>query len=246
MRSKIVPVKNVARLSQASRALLARPPGAPGIGLVEGETGYGKSTAIAWLSNQSPSVYVRALACWSPAVMLESLCDELRVPGTGSNGKLVKRIVEALARGQQAVYIDEADYIVRSTRMVETLRDIHDLTSVPVILIGMAGIDQKLAHLKQLTGRIAQHVRFEALDLEDASLLARELCEIPIKPDLMQRIHSDSRGSARLIVVALGRIEQLAKSKGLREIGLADWGGKREFFTGDAPAGDANRTGGIR
>lgn len=237
MRVKTVPVKNVARLSAAARALLSRAPGAPGMGLIEGETGYGKSTAVAWLSNQVPSIYVRALSLWSPNVMLKTLCEELRLPSGGANGTLVGRIVEALFRTQQAVFIDEADYLVGSKRMTETLRDLHDLATVPVILIGMSGIDQRLAGCKQLTGRIAQHVQFEALDIEDAALIARELCDVTVQPDLLAKIHADARGSVRLIVVALARIEQHAKAKGLSTIGAADWGAKRQLFTGEAPGG---------
>jgi DNA transposition AAA+ family ATPase len=246
MRSKIVPVKNVARLASAARALTTRAPGAPGMGLVEGETGYGKSTAVAWLSNQVPSIYVRALACWSPNVMLTTLCDELRIANRGSNGALVTRIVESLSRSGQAVFVDEADYITRSERMTETLRDLHDLATVPVILIGMAGIAQKLSHRKQLTGRIAQHVTFEALDLDDAALIARELCDVTIKPDLLERVHADTRGSVRLMVVSLARIEQHAKAKAMSSIGAADWGAKRQLFTGEAPSGNVTSLAAVR
>jgi hypothetical protein len=235
MLSKIVPVKNVARLSTAARMLTTRAPGAPGMGLVEGETGYGKSTAVAWLSNQVPSIYVRALATWTPAAMLNAMLRELRLAPGGSCAQMVERIIEALSHSGQSVFIDESDYIVNSTRMTETLRDLHDLATVPVILIGMGGIDQRLAHRKQLTGRIAQHVKFEPLDVEDATLIARELCQVGIKSDLLAKIHADTRGSVRNIVVSLARVEQHAKARTLSSIGVADLGAKFQLFTGEAP-----------
>src|SRR5690606_1453816 len=94
---------------------------------------------------------------------------------------------------------------------------------------------------KQLTGRVAQHVRFEALDLDDAALIARELCEVTVKPDLLARIHAETRGSVRLLVVALARIEQHAKANGLASVGAADWGAKRQLFTGEAPSGNVTK-----
>lgn len=235
MKSRIVPVKNVARLSTASRALLQRAPGAPGIGLVDGAAGYGKSTATAWLSNQTPSIYVRAIALWTPSAMLGAMSRELRVPAGGSCAQMVERVVEALSRGGQTVFIDEVDYIARQTRLIETLRDLHDLATVPVVLIGESGILERLAHLRRFTSRIAEHVTFEPLDEADAQLIARELCDVTVKPDLVSQILRDTRGNCRNIVVSLARAEQLAKSRGLDAIGAADVG-KKALFSGDASA----------
>lgn len=236
MRSRIVPIKNIARLTAAAKALTSRAPNAPGMGLVEGETGYGKSTAIAWLANQQPSIYVRAMAVWTPSAMLAAMLRELRQPAAGSCAAQVERVIEALADGGQTVFLDEADYVVNSSRMTETLRDLHDVAAVPVVLIGMAGIDQRLAHRKQLTGRLAQHVRFAGLDMEDTALLARELAEVEIAEDLLARIHTESRGSVRLTVVALARTEQIARQRGLSLVREADLGKRVELFTGEAPA----------
>ncbi len=232
MKSRIVPVKNVARLSAASRALLQRAPGAPGIGLVDGLAGYGKSTATAWLSNQTPSIYVRAIALWTPAAMLAAMCRELRLPSGGSCAAQVERVVEGLSRSGQTVFIDEVDYITRQTRLIETLRDLHDLATVPVVLIGETGVLERLAHLKRFTSRIAEHVTFEPLDEADAQLIARELCEVKVQPDLVAQILRDTRGNCRNIVVSLARAEQMAKARGLDSIGVADVG-KKALFSGE-------------
>ena len=45
MRYAIVQTENIMRLHEASTALMQREPGMPGMGLVHGDTGYGKSTA---------------------------------------------------------------------------------------------------------------------------------------------------------------------------------------------------------
>lgn len=231
MKSRIVPVKNIARLSKASKALLNRATGAPGIGLVDGLAGYGKSLGTTWLSVQTPSIYVRALALWTPSGMLGAMCKELRQPVGGSCGAMVERIAEVLLRTKQTVFIDEADYLTRRTSLIETLRDLHDLTTVPVILIGETGIEQKLAHLTRFTSRIAEHVTFEPLDIDDTALLAKEMCEVRIQPDLLSKIHSDTKGNTRNIVVSLSRAEQIALANGSDTICAADVG-RRALFTG--------------
>jgi DNA transposition AAA+ family ATPase len=243
MRSKTVPVKNIARLSSAAKALTSRAPGAPGLGLVDGLAGVGKSSAIAWLTNRPeyPSVFLRAMAVSTPASMLTQLCAELRVQPGGSNAGMVTRISEKLAESGRSIFVDEADYIVDNKRLINTFRDLHDMTEAPVILIGELGIEARLQHMHRFTSRIAEHVTFEALDLQDTAVVARELCEVTVAEDLVAQVHEATRGNIRMIVVALGRIEQTARSLGLTRITKAEWSQKqRALFTGEAhPVGKA-------
>src|SRR3990167_8645189 len=143
MKYKICHIKNVARLAEAGDALINRGPRMPGMGLIYGPTGYGKSTASAWFVNQCHGVYVRAVALWSPSSMLETILRELRCEARGnSNARRVDAIIDKLAETGRPLFVDEADYLLDSKRMIETLRDLHDLATVPVILIGMDGIQR--------------------------------------------------------------------------------------------------------
>lgn len=234
MKSKIVPISNVARLSEAARALMDRPPGMPGMGLIEGQTGYGKTTAAAWIITRTNGVYVRALAMTTPSSLLEAICKELGVMRRATNVGTVEEIVRKLAETQRPVFIDEADYVAEQKKLIETLRDIHDLATVPVVLIGMDGIRRKLTQWKQLTGRIAQWVDFQPSTVDDVRLLARELAEVAIADDLVTKLHAATQGSVRLTVVGLGRIEQFARSRGLDRVGALEWG-SGDFFIGAAP-----------
>lgn len=232
MKSRIVKVKNIFKLSEASQALLTRAPGTPGIGVIDGPAGYGKTKATTWLSMQVPCIHVRALALWTPSAMLCDMLAELRLPDGGSCAQMIRRLVNGLTPGH-TIFIDEADYIARSTRLVETLRDLHDIALCPVILIGEEELLTKLAHLRRFTSRVAQHVTFEALDLDDTRVLARELCEVEIKPDLVERIHVTTGGNIRNIVVSLQNAEQRARARGKSAIGIEDIGHK-PLFTGTA------------
>lgn len=242
MKSRIVPVKNIALLTQAADVLINRAHGMPGMGLVHGETGYGKTTAVTWLINRVNGVYVRAMATWTPAAMLGAMLHEVDREPKGSCARMTTDLVEALAQTGRPVFVDEADYLIDSKKMTESLRDLHDMATVPVVLIGMGGIDQKLAHRKQLTGRVLEDVKFQPADAADARLIADQLCEVKLRDDLLARVHRASRGGVRHLVVALARIEQFAKARGLGEIGSAEWGKADAFFTGDAP--DAAPAGG--
>jgi DNA transposition AAA+ family ATPase len=241
----MVNVRNVGRLAAAGDALLNRAYGMPGMGCIYGKTGYGKSTACAWYMNHCNGVYVRAMALWSPAAMLDTILRELDLHPRGSNAQKINHAVEQLSRTGRPLFIDEADYIVRTERMVETLRDFHDLALVPVVLIGMDELPRKIATLEKLSGRVSQWVHFRPCDLADASKLAAELAEVEVDDDLVAAVHKASAGSVRLIVVGLSRVEAFARARGAKRVSLADWG-NRKFHLGDVGDDAAPRGANVR
>lgn len=232
MRAKIISVKNITRLKSAGDALTSRAYGMPGMGLVYGDTGAGKTTAITWYINQCHGVYVRAMALWSPSAMLEAICTELEIPMSRSLAGTITMIISELEKTGRPLFIDEADYIIDQKRMVETLRDLHDMSSVPVILIGMDGIHRKIQARKQVSGRLAQWVKFEGCDIGDARMLADGLCEVIVDTDLLAALHKATRGLARNLTVGLSRIESVGKRRGIDRMTLADWPKGEPFFVG--------------
>ena len=235
MKSLVVPVKNIGRLSEASDALLARTPGTPGMGLIFGRSGYGKSTATAWFVNQCNGVYVRALSTWTPGAMLQTILRELDVAPTRLRAApMVSQIVDILKITGRPLFIDEFDYIVEDKKMPETLRDIHDLSSVPIILVGMDGVQQKVQLREQFVNRVAQWVEFKPADFEDCQMLSKSLCEIKIKTDLLRKLFEASRGVIRLLVIGLDAIERKARTLGISEIDAEQWG-NFSFFLSESP-----------
>ena len=235
MRSKIVPVTNVAHLAEAGEALLNRAPGMPGMGLCFGASGLGKTTAIAWLATRQHGVFVRARATSTPTSMLEHICRELNIASRHRTSMTVDAIVDKLTETGRPLFVDEADYVIGQQRLVDTLRDLHDLSAVPVILIGMAGIDRRISLSPQLSGRMAQWVEFKAASMEDAKLLARELCEVSVADDLVAELNTRANGSIRNIVVGLSKIEQFGRSRSASKVSLNDWPRGTDFFLGTAP-----------
>ena len=249
MKYRILPIKNVSKLLDAGDALLNRSAGMPGIGMVWGPTGYGKTTAATWLITRTHGVYLRAMACWSPAAMLAAMQRELDLPPVrGGNAAAVEAIVGRLAETGRPVFVDEADYVVERRLLVDTLRDIHDLSASPVILIGMSGLEKRIRGNPQFTGRTSQWIEFKGADLADSRILADGLCEVRIADDLLERIHAaatpKAKGSSgaeiRRLVVAMGQVEAYARARGLGEIGSAQWH-REDFFVGSPEAAEARR-----
>lgn len=232
MRVRTVPVKNVQRLIEATDMLTNRAAGVPSFAIVDGETGAGKTHACSWLINQVNGVFVRAQASWSVAGMLKAILHQLDIEPRGSCTDMVNDVVLALRNADRALFLDETDNILRKETMVEIVRDIHDLSTQPVILIGYKGLAKRLARYRQLTRRVLAEVHFEPADFDDARLISRSLCEVEVRDDLLDRVHKASQGSVGELVVGLARIESYGRTRGLSTVGSVEWGQKDGFFTG--------------
>lgn len=227
MKHQVAQVKNVRMLKVAGDELIGRATGVPGIALLWGATGFGKTTAVSWWANQTNAVYVRACALWTPRAMLSSIMHELGAGGMSSCAPMLDWIVSHLAKANRPLIVDEADYLIGSGRMLDTVRDLHDISTTAVVLIGMAEFQRKVIHRQQLAGRISQWVEFAGADLADARTLADEVCEVEIADDLLEELHRTTHGSMRGLIVGLSRIESYAQRRGLHTIDAGAWAGRK-------------------
>lgn len=216
---------NVVRFSQTLTALEKRSSGIPGMGLVEGYTGAGKTTTVVRELNQRNGIYVRANSVWTPSAMYRALLHELGISPLNSAAKMLDAAVGSLLESGRPVFVDEADYLLKGG-MLESLRDLHDLTGVPVVLIGMEGLSRKIKHRPQLTRRISQWVEFQRASMDDARILADTCCEVEVGDDLLLLLHQQAKGSVGQMIVGLSRIEAYAQAQpqgGWTKISLKQW-----------------------
>ena len=210
-------VKTVQRFTAVADGLVNRPPNHPGIGLCWGETGYGKSTIIAWWANEFDAAHVSLMELSTPSSLLAALCKELGLKRRVSLSDTMSLIVERLSQGDKPkpIVVDEADYLLggKKTPLLNVLRDLHDRSGSAMILIGMADFVSGLLSQRdqaQFVGRVGDWLKFEPIDLADLKEIARLRCEVALDDALLKRIHVESKGSARHAVVAMGQIEKFA------------------------------------
>lgn len=229
MRNKTVLTSNIRRFMEALHELRARSVGEEGMGLLWGNPGEGKSTTISYVINSQGGVFLRARVTWSVTSMLQTLMRELEMEGGRYRAPMMNDAIEALSRHPRPIFIDEADYLFRQTDMLDALRDIYDVANVPVILIGMEDIARRIrSHDKfnRFKRRITQWIEFAGLSLEDTLEVSREICEVDVADDLVERIHAETKGNIGNIVIGLGRIERFARSNSLDEVTLSAFGNR--------------------
>lgn len=239
MKAKMAMTDNLQQFMTAVDNLINRPQGTEGMGLLWAEPGHGKSTAVGYVATALDGVFVRAVGCWTVTSMLGELCRELGGQRMLRRSDMVEFIVKRLAEKPRPIFIDEADYLFNQFEMVDSLRDIYDMSGSPVILIGMEDIARKLQQHSRIARRITQWVEFAGLNFADARLVASDCCEVEVSDDLLTYLHAESCGNIGRIIIGLTRIERKAKMNGLNSIDRAAWQDGALFY--DQPAFSARK-----
>jgi DNA transposition AAA+ family ATPase len=191
--------------------------------VVDGEPGLGKTHSVQRLSVQSGWVYLRCKKEWTPAWMLRELLETVGITPEYSFEKMFRQAVAALSdRAVQAerdggtfcLVVDEVDHIARSSRQLETIRDLSDLLELPTILVGMGQVRSALGRFRQIGSRVAKHVQYRPATLDDVRALAQAQCEVEVADDLCAFLHEQSLGYLREAKEGLAHIERFGKRNG--------------------------------
>jgi len=229
MQANACPIKSWFELETAFRAVRELPKGYPRMILVHGEPGLGKTTAVDRTHLRHGGVYMVASSTWSQRVFLEKLADRLgvNVKARDRVSTILDTILAELDRvGDGLIVIDEFDRIAHKTPVVELVREIYDISDVPVAMVGMGSIEKTLADIPQFPQRIGQRVRFKPLDMEDARSVANALCEVKITDELLKALWKRAGGVIRLLVTELAEAEAFARREGVESVGQAEMGVK--------------------
>ncbi|MEP0850624.1 ATP-binding protein [Funiculus sociatus GB1-A4] len=194
--------------------------------VLSGQSGTGKTTAIANLAATTDAYYVSASPNWTPATMLRDIIRELGAAPLHRTKDMEDAVIKILSETRRGLFVDEADYFfshrspaspaisTKGLAMLETLRVIHDRAESPIILVGMEHLEAKLAHREQLDRRISQRIRFGPMTEDDARTVADSCCGIHLDEDLLIEIFKQTQGSIGRFVLRLAEIEEVSKTQG--------------------------------
>ena len=216
MRHRFVITENVSAFVSALGRVKERPAELPGMVLVYGEPGLGKTQTAIWYAARENAAYVRVKKLMTGRWLLEEIVSELGEAPAYRTSDIFRQVVEQLLRQPRVVIVDEVDYLTYDSRVIETLRDVHDITGAPLVLIGMEHADRKLRRYKHLYDRFAERVNFKPLSLQDVKKMAEELLSVgKLTDDAVHYLWTKYKKNVRNIIKALYRVENIAKLSGL-------------------------------
>lgn len=224
MRKVFIETKNVKRLVAMLNTLMKRCVGIERLALVYGNPRMGKTEAIIWLINHffTDAVFVRCIKIMSARWLLEELVSSLGLDPAWRAKDLFDQAKDALIGTDRLVIFDEIDYLTHDSRVIETIRDLNDLTNAPFVFIGMHQADRKLKRYPHLWGRFAQVIHFEPPDREDVTSILTQICEVKIDESVIDAICETQSLTLSLIYRWGQKIEAIARSRGLEKVTADD------------------------
>lgn len=172
---------------------------------IYGAPGIGKTVTVnKWAATHTNSIFFTA----SPNIhngrdVMEEILEAVNKKQTGRNKALEKSIIAILKGSNRAIIIDEAHFLRISA--LETLRRIHDITGVPLILVGNPAImDIITEQNKTLTGQFFSRAVRIALDadvpLEDVKAIVLQH-GMQLDKECIKELHRVALGTGALRVM---------------------------------------------
>ena len=217
MHKLFVKTRNVKNFIGLMNNLIDKSNEVPKMGLIYGDPGLGKTQTAVWWATNNDAAYVRAQNKMTCRWLLEKIVYELGESPSRKMADLIEQCITHLRLKPQVIIIDEVDYLINRHRIVETLRDLHDLTGVPMVLIGMQEAKTKLGKYRHLYDRISEIIEFKPFSKDDLDVIIEELSEIKIT-DEAKEIFFEKINRFRQVIKGISLLENLAKTNGLNKI----------------------------
>ena len=218
MKKGFVKTNNVKRFITMMNNLQNRAEGVPGMGLVYGEPGLGKTQAIKWWAFKNDAILIRCNQMMSARWLLKEILDYMSEIKPYSISDSFDEVIRNIILTPRALIVDEVDYLTMDkNKSIEILRDIHDKTNVPVVLVGMTNAHSRLKKFSHLYDRLSEIVKFERFSKADIKTIVKELSEIELTDCAIKYIYSNLN-RFRQIVKVINKAETIAKANGLSSI----------------------------
>ncbi|WP_395505978.1 AAA family ATPase [Ectopseudomonas hydrolytica] len=231
--SKIIPLTNVGLLAGAIERAMQRPIGLPGLVVMYGPSGLGKSVAAACSANQHRAYYVECRDTWTKKAFLLAVLREMAVTPARTLSEMVDQVAEQLSRSGRPLIVDDVQYLLEKAA-ANVLTDIYNASQGTIVLIGEENVATSLAKLERLHNRVLEWVPAQAATLADVKrLAANSYPHLQIAEELLADLVKNVKGCLRRAAVNLYRVSSECTAKGLREVDLATW--TAGWFTGEPP-----------
>lgn len=219
MKNIFAMTSNVELFMSLATSLENRGQGIPGLGLIFGEPGLGKTRTAIWYADRVGAVFIRALATATVRSFLEELVIELGQEPMYRASDIYRQAEKSLSENPRLLIVDEIDRLASRWQAIEALRDLTDQTGIPILMVGMDSSERKLARFRHLYYRMQAHImRFKPLSQADVIRFAGQVCEIELADSAIQEIYQTTGGRIGNLIAEFLRAEKIAKANDFKSI----------------------------
>lgn len=237
MSSQYAQLTNVKKFNNLMQYVMHRDPNLPSMVVFYGASGLGKTTSAIFGAMLSDARYIQVGASWTKKKLITEIAKQHGIHDVRTIGSGMEQIIDAVNYEPKPIIIDEADYLVAGN-MIQLIREIHDETHCPIVLMGEGQLSMKLRKYEMVYNRVLKWEQAEKCSIEDTILLADMYATgLDMAEDLIQALNTNSDGIARRIVVNTTKIKAAALGAGIASIDLAKFIELSSFNTALVPTG---------
>lgn len=217
------PIENVALCLAALKKAIDRGPQRHRVVPFFGPSGFGKSYAACFAANTCNCIYICLDSNVNKTRLFRKFVRALGLGVTGMPGTLMDAVVARLRDTDTPIIVDEADYLCQKD-LVDSLRDLCDLSGVACLIIGEEKLPNKLNKWPRFTGRVFDWVQAVPVSRTDAqALIPFYSPQVAFADDLLDEMVKQAKGSVRCVTDTLTRLEEIALPHGIKKLDLAAW-----------------------
>ncbi len=182
------------------------------LGVIFGDAGLGKTTAIEKYSVENPDVIlIKVNPSYTKKFLVQEIHKKLGYEGLGAIYTMLNEIIAKLKNSGRMIIVDQAEYLTQAS--LELLRAIYDEAKIGLLLIGMPKLYFNLkgqkGDFRQLFTRIGYKIKLENLLPEDTKVIVNTA--IPEAEDLWRDYHKVSLANTRHLSMLLKRSIEVAE-----------------------------------
>lgn len=182
---------------------------------VYGQAGRGKSSTVTWYNGNNVSIKLRMMKTWKKTDIefLKALAFELGLMNPPHRrGPCFREIIDRLIANPRPVFLDEIEKM--SNDILEICRDITDVTTAPIILVGEEELVSYMSRNRRVWSRTFHKLEFLPVETADVMLYAKDAAKMMLSPEGAALIHARSNGNMRRIRLVILHLIQIANQKG--------------------------------
>lgn len=186
------------------------------IGVVVGDAGIGKTTAIKrYTENNSDVILVEADLGYTARDLFAELHKKCGFDGLGRINKMKDDVIDKLRDSGRMIIIDEAENL--PVRALDLLRRINDKAGAGILFCGlkrfMENLRLKQADFAYLYTRVGFKVSLDQLQAQDIEDIVSSA--IPGSNGLWKAFHQECHGNGRVLAKLVARTARIAEVNGI-------------------------------
>ena len=216
MKDIFINTKNYQRMTALCEELLGACLGVE-MAAVVGRAGRGKTTAAERIFTTNPNtVYVLYHEAWSFSELLREITFKLCGTRPRFRQQCFEMIQTEIGNKRRIIMVDEADRM--NLKVLNVLRNIHDVCKTPILLIGEEDLRNKLSRERRLISRMRDMLSFGPVIQADVVVWYRQAMDMSLPPDLAAKLLSHAQGDFRNVLTDALAVERIMQASGIGAI----------------------------